>query len=602
MLGNDDLEISTGTVSQESRSAIWRFNFFKLTTFITLLVPLPRFTELKSLSRRTSSTVIICDWNDKVRAPDLYFQSVQRRIRNPEWANRKIVVVKRIALAASSVNANQSCSEADVLRDIGSHPNIVALFDTGIDAALGCVYLVFEHMEGTLAQLIKSRKQRVMPEMLVRSILRDVARGSEHLASRGYAHCSLSPDHILVTTIGLADYAPTGPPNRPRRDVVVEIKITGMGHARSVTAGHAMPNLDGQSKAIWYHSPELVCGLDKISAAQDMWSLGAISYELATLKPVFPSTTPKDVFLRWCSVLGPPTSDAPEADSPEEHAQYAPDIVRWAQKRRLSFESVRLSCVCSVYCLYLVQFPITQLFSGSFTGFSGEFLNMTCRMLAWNPDARPSASQIIQVLLEEHSSVIDSAQEDPVSQEPSSSQPVQPRPITAPPATHSLEPAVAEPNSSALQRTVSVAEASETRSLAPSYRSRFLPWRSTSRLSRLPDYDNIFDPGHIGDLFARTLNSDTIVNASMQELCSYINQLPASVQEQDHVVELVRRKESSGVEAEYLIVQCALVDKGTVWIRLERLERDVPTRSLSRNIGSKANDMVRPIVLPFTLY
>lgn len=222
-------------------------------------------------------------------------------------------------------------------------------------------------------------------------------------------------------------------------------------------------------------------------------------------------------------------------------------------------------------------------------------------MLAWNPDTRPSPTQLIAVL-EEPNSVTDAAQEDAVFRESSLSQPVELRPITAPPAMQQPEAQAAESHTNAPQRTVSMAEASEVRSLAPSYRSRFLPWRSTSSLSRLPDYDNIFASGHIGDLFARTLNSDTVVNASMLELCSYINQLPDSVQEQDRIVELVRRKESSGVEHEYLLVQCALADKGTVWIRLERLERDVPVRSLSRNTGSKANDMVRSMASLLTLY
>lgn len=253
------------------------------------------------------------------------------------------MVVKRVAPAASLVSTNQSCSEANVLRSIGSHPNIVSLFDTGTDPTLGGIYLVFEHMEGTLAQFIKSRKQRAMPEMLVQSILRDIARGLEHLVSGGYAHCSLSPDHILVTTIGLADYAPSAPSNRPRRDVAVDIKIAGMRHACSLAAGDPIPHLDGYPKAMWYYSPEVVCGLDKISASLDIWSLGAISYELATLKPVFPSTTAKDAFLRWCSVLGPPISDSPETDSVEWCAHYAPDAVRWAHSRRLSFESVRFS-------------------------------------------------------------------------------------------------------------------------------------------------------------------------------------------------------------------------------------------------------------------
>ncbi|EUC63290.1 cdk-related kinase, partial [Rhizoctonia solani AG-3 Rhs1AP] len=92
------------------------------------------------------------------------------------------------------------------------HPNIIPLYDCFVLPATQELYFVFEPMEGSLYQLIKSRKgKKNFAGGLVASIFQQTASALDHVHSNGYFHCDVKPENLLVTTTGLVDYASTLP-------------------------------------------------------------------------------------------------------------------------------------------------------------------------------------------------------------------------------------------------------------------------------------------------------------------------------------------------------------------------------------------------------
>lgn len=468
--------------------------------------------------------------------------------------------------------------------------------------------MVLEQMEGTLAQLIKSRKGRSMAEGLVRSIIQQSVAGIAHVHSLSFVHGALSPDHILITTTGLEDYTSPLPIlsfGRIRKDVTVSVKIAGFGHAMRV---QSIPGpSDPQPLVGPYIAPELlVSPLAPVSFASDMWSLGVVAHETMTLRPTFPARGWKDLFVRWCSFLGPPSrgSSALETDwHLSQDPSYASDAAAWADKLGLS-----LSSVCTFLHIHHVpnlttsKFAVARPLFGA-AEFSDEIPIIVSQLVTWNMGTRTSASSLMSSAFFQPQQLYDDSYLVPPTSLAVASDP---RPNSAPSGHISTSHSTFyTPNEFD----------SDTISLAPSYRSRgpLLHSRSTTSL---PSYNSIsgprnYSPSSAGDLFARALNSDTPINASVQELHSYLRQLPADLAEQDVIAQVVRRKELEGAKHEFILLQCALAEKGSVWIRIERLEKVTSPRmpnfrvrfgsaggtSSSSTSNSKPNDTVSLLVI-----
>ena len=154
-------------------------------------------------------------------------------------------------------------------------------------------------MEGNVYQLIRSRKGRPLAQGLVYSIFSQVVNGLHHIHSNGYFHRDMKPENLLVTTTGLAEYAPT-----KAQDVMVIVKIADFGLARE-TASH--PPYTDYVATRWYRAPEVLLRARDYSNPVDMWALGAILAELVNLKPLFPGLGEIDQVLRITRVLGEPS-------------------------------------------------------------------------------------------------------------------------------------------------------------------------------------------------------------------------------------------------------------------------------------------------------
>lgn len=87
--------------------------------------------------------------------------------------------------------------EARVLGRIGSHPNVVSLYDFEIDRDGSAEYMVFEYLSGgTLTEYLKRAGRQSLGDIL--RFGRQLCRGLSHLHGRGLIHRDVSPDNVWL--------------------------------------------------------------------------------------------------------------------------------------------------------------------------------------------------------------------------------------------------------------------------------------------------------------------------------------------------------------------------------------------------------------------
>ena len=175
------------------------------------------------------------------------------------------------------------------------HPNICTLYDIGTHD--GTDYLVMEFLEGeTLA--VRLSKGRLSLDLTVRYAT-EVADALDAAHRRSIVHRDLKPANIFVTThgeckvldFGLAKLEEPAPsPDTPTLAVTAPEVLTTPGVAMGTVA---------------YMSPEQARG-EELDARTDIFSLGAVLYEMATGRPAFPGRTTAIVFKAILDATPPP--------------------------------------------------------------------------------------------------------------------------------------------------------------------------------------------------------------------------------------------------------------------------------------------------------
>ncbi|HVT02828.1 MAG TPA: serine/threonine-protein kinase [Thermoanaerobaculia bacterium] len=144
------------------------------------------------------------------------------------------------------------------------HPNIVTLFEAGYENDR-ISYLAMEYIDGESLQHLMRRLEH-LPIGQTLNIAEDVLRGLSYAHSRGIIHRDIKPANILVGSDGRARVADFGIA-RPQTS-----NLTASG------ALMGTPN---------YMSPEQVKGVN-VSTRSDLFSVGAMLYEMLTGKKPFP--------------------------------------------------------------------------------------------------------------------------------------------------------------------------------------------------------------------------------------------------------------------------------------------------------------------------
>ena len=167
-----------------------------------------------------------------------------------------------------------------------SHPNVVAVFDAG-EADGGRPYIVMEYVEGTT---LEGRGPLPPAEGVALAV--QACHGLAHAHAAGLVHRDVKPHNLLL-----------------RSDGTLKVADFGIARAAEATALTQVGTVLGTAA---YLAPEQAAG-EEVTAAADVYSLGAVLYELLTGRPPYE-----------------PASLADLADRPEIRpvSELAPDVPR----------------------------------------------------------------------------------------------------------------------------------------------------------------------------------------------------------------------------------------------------------------------------------
>ena len=236
------------------------------------------------------------------------------------------------------------------------HPGVVGILDTG-ELPDGKPYLVMQFIDGvTLRSLIR-------PEGLVldgaAELLKQIGRALSAAHDKGVLHRDLKPENIMLQRLGAGEE---------------QVKIIDFGIAKLKDSIVAPSTMTGATAGtVSYMAPEQLSGR-AVSAATDIYALGAIAYEMvAGRKPFNPETGFELLEMQRGGVRVKPSDLRPSLSEeasqiilralsfdPRERFQSARELGD-ALSRMLASDTVTLDQRPPVQ----VQIPATQLSTGA---------------------------------------------------------------------------------------------------------------------------------------------------------------------------------------------------------------------------------------------
>ncbi|HEX8815756.1 MAG TPA: protein kinase [Terriglobales bacterium] len=194
---------------------------------------------------------------------------------------RREVAVKILPKAISSDPDRLRRFEQEALATAAlNHPNILAVFDIG--AQDGSPYVVSELLEGeTLRDRLKAG---AIPMRRALDFALQIAHGLAAAHEKGIIHRDLKPENLFVTKDGRVKILDFGLAKLTQTGSGAEATLATMSHGTE--AGVVLGTAG-------YMSPEQVRG-QALDARSDIFSFGAILYEMLSGKRAFHGETPAD--------------------------------------------------------------------------------------------------------------------------------------------------------------------------------------------------------------------------------------------------------------------------------------------------------------------
>jgi WD40 repeat protein/serine/threonine protein kinase len=210
---------------------------------------------------------------------------------------KRLVALKMI-LAGSHASPQDMArlhAEAEAVARL-QHPNIVQIHEVGKLDDLP--YLSLEYVEGGC--LVDKINGTPMPNLRATCIVERLAQAMHYAHQRGIVHRDLKPGNILLAPVKLLSTSSLGS-NPGLGAVDLELgtpKITDFGLAKSMEGDARITHSGAIVGTPSYMAPEQAAGqAQHIGPRTDVYSLGAILYELLTGRPPFRAATAVDTIL-----------------------------------------------------------------------------------------------------------------------------------------------------------------------------------------------------------------------------------------------------------------------------------------------------------------
>jgi non-specific serine/threonine protein kinase/serine/threonine-protein kinase len=178
----------------------------------------------------------------------------------------RIVALKMILAGqlASEGEVQRFYTEAQAAANL-QHPNIVAVHEVGQHE--GQHYFSMDYVEGkSLAQLVR---ENPLPAVKAAGYMKTIAEAIEYAHQRGTLHRDLKPANVLI-------------------DAFDQPRVTDFGLAKRIDGTAQLTSTGSLMGTPSYMPPEQAGANDgKVGPASDVYSLGAVLYELVTGRPPF---------------------------------------------------------------------------------------------------------------------------------------------------------------------------------------------------------------------------------------------------------------------------------------------------------------------------
>ncbi|KAG5508809.1 hypothetical protein JKF63_05308 [Porcisia hertigi] len=278
--------------------------------------------------------------------------------KGTEIQTGKVVAFKRMVVASDDDGIpGAAIREISLLKEL-RHDNVVDLFEVLFEPPK--ITMIFELCDCDLRRFMESRPKRLLDaETEMRPILKQIFIGLEYLHSRSVVHRDMKPQNIFVNVRAPDFAALTTPPclhhrhSKPTNRNGVPAAVGGDGLVTegcsgpskpfgeedstslwektvTATSGGRLPNqlivkigdfglarveeipvkkYSHEVVTLWYRSPDVLMGSALYSYPVDVWSMGAIFFEMATSMVLFSGRNEDDQLLRMFWLLGSPTRE-----------------------------------------------------------------------------------------------------------------------------------------------------------------------------------------------------------------------------------------------------------------------------------------------------
>lgn len=157
--------------------------------------------------------------------------------------------------------------EARLAASVGKHPNLVTIFNAGIEGDVPWLAMELIRGENLREVLQRSRGRLEAEEALV--AVRAVAEGLDHLHAHGIVHRDVKPENIMI----------------PSGQGMERAALTDFGIARRVGGGGRVTVTGEVAGTCSYVAPELLSGAD-VDGRADQYGLACVLVEVLTGAPV----------------------------------------------------------------------------------------------------------------------------------------------------------------------------------------------------------------------------------------------------------------------------------------------------------------------------